>query len=99
MLPSIIQVPGVVLDLDPLLPSSSDRCQYTIESPFCAQMQKMLNIATNVVCYCISGRYLSELLAERNKLNPFMAVLPNCYRLLNQGEFMIQNLSSLLYRN
>ncbi|KAL8462059.1 hypothetical protein ACS0TY_032415 [Phlomoides rotata] len=29
-------------------------------------------------------KYLSELLAERNKLNPFMAVLPNCYRLLNQ---------------
>ncbi|KAH6778659.1 RNA-binding KH domain-containing protein [Perilla frutescens var. hirtella] len=29
-------------------------------------------------------KYLSELLAERNKINPFMAVLPNCYRLLNQ---------------
>ncbi|KAL6547026.1 hypothetical protein OROMI_022747 [Orobanche minor] len=29
-------------------------------------------------------KYLAELLAERNKLNPFMAVLPNCYRLLNQ---------------
>ncbi|KAK4398683.1 KH domain-containing protein [Sesamum angolense] len=31
-----------------------------------------------------SGRYLSELLAERNKLSPFIAVLPNSYRLLNQ---------------
>ncbi|KAF7140029.1 hypothetical protein RHSIM_Rhsim06G0234600 [Rhododendron simsii] len=31
-----------------------------------------------------SGRYLSELLAERNKLNPFMPVLPQCCRLLNQ---------------
>ncbi|KAL0301021.1 UNVERIFIED_CONTAM: KH domain-containing protein [Sesamum radiatum] len=29
-------------------------------------------------------KYLSELLAERNKLSPFMAVLPNCCRLLNQ---------------
>ncbi|KAL3643214.1 hypothetical protein CASFOL_014029 [Castilleja foliolosa] len=29
-------------------------------------------------------KYLTELLAERNKLNPFMAVLPNSYRLLNQ---------------
>ncbi|KAI3456747.1 hypothetical protein Pfo_013410 [Paulownia fortunei] len=29
-------------------------------------------------------KYLSELLAERNKLSPFMAVLPNSYRLLNQ---------------
>ena len=31
-------------------------------------------------------RYLSELLEERHKLNPFMSVLPNSCRLLNQGE-------------
>jgi hypothetical protein len=30
-------------------------------------------------------RYLSELLGERQKISPFMAVLPHCYRLLNQG--------------
>ncbi|KAK4491818.1 hypothetical protein RD792_002594, partial [Penstemon davidsonii] len=43
-------------------------------------------IATNAenFIYCNTDRYLSELLAERNKINPFMAVLPNCYRLLNQ---------------
>ncbi|XP_019443208.1 PREDICTED: KH domain-containing protein At5g56140-like [Lupinus angustifolius] len=29
-------------------------------------------------------KYLTELLGERHKLSPFMAVLPNCYRLLNQ---------------
>ncbi|GJS23260.1 KH domain-containing protein [Tanacetum coccineum] len=29
-------------------------------------------------------KYLSELLSERNKLGPFVAVLPLCYRLLNQ---------------
>ncbi|KAF3453242.1 hypothetical protein FNV43_RR03682 [Rhamnella rubrinervis] len=29
-------------------------------------------------------KYLSELLAERHKLNPFMSVLPNSCRLLNQ---------------
>ncbi|OAY64234.1 KH domain-containing protein At5g56140-like [Ananas comosus] len=29
-------------------------------------------------------KYFSELLAERQKLGPFMAVLPHCYRLLNQ---------------
>ncbi|KAI3939391.1 hypothetical protein MKW98_022259 [Papaver atlanticum] len=29
-------------------------------------------------------KYLSELLAERQKLNPFMPILPNCCRLLNQ---------------
>ncbi|KAG6520357.1 hypothetical protein ZIOFF_017406 [Zingiber officinale] len=30
-------------------------------------------------------RYLAELLAERQKLGPFLQVLPFCYRLLNQG--------------
>ncbi|XP_057486028.1 KH domain-containing protein At5g56140 isoform X3 [Actinidia eriantha] len=30
------------------------------------------------------SRYLSELLAERHKLSPFMPVLPHSYRLLNQ---------------
>ncbi|XP_008782987.1 KH domain-containing protein At5g56140 [Phoenix dactylifera] len=29
-------------------------------------------------------KHLAELLAERQKLGPFMSVLPNCYRLLNQ---------------
>ncbi|XP_021906174.1 KH domain-containing protein At5g56140 isoform X2 [Carica papaya] len=29
-------------------------------------------------------KYLSELLAERNKISPFMPVLPHTYRLLNQ---------------
>ncbi|XP_019196423.1 PREDICTED: KH domain-containing protein At5g56140-like isoform X3 [Ipomoea nil] len=29
-------------------------------------------------------KYLAELLAERNKLSPFVPVLPHCYRLLNQ---------------
>eukprot|EP01018_Ginkgo_biloba_P015994 Gb_31616 [translate_table: standard] len=31
-----------------------------------------------------NSRYLTELLAERQKLGPFMQVLPNCSRLLNQ---------------
>ncbi|KAJ6752546.1 hypothetical protein OIU85_002916 [Salix viminalis] len=30
-------------------------------------------------------KYLSELLAERHKITPFLPVLPNTYRLLNQG--------------
>ncbi|KAL6195235.1 hypothetical protein ACLB2K_030855 [Fragaria x ananassa] len=29
-------------------------------------------------------KYLSELLGERHKLGPFLPVLPNCFRLLNQ---------------
>ncbi|KAK7813359.1 kh domain-containing protein [Quercus suber] len=32
----------------------------------------------------LTFRYLTELLAERHKLSPFMPVLPNCYRLINQ---------------
>ncbi|KAG6756853.1 hypothetical protein POTOM_040296 [Populus tomentosa] len=32
----------------------------------------------------IADLYLSELLAERHKISPFMPVLPNIYRLLNQ---------------
>ncbi|XP_072969319.1 KH domain-containing protein At5g56140-like isoform X2 [Typha angustifolia] len=32
-------------------------------------------------------KYLSELLVERQKLNPFVPVLPHSYRLLNQGIF------------
>ncbi|MBA0742563.1 hypothetical protein Gogos_015611 [Gossypium gossypioides] len=33
-------------------------------------------------------KYLSELLAERYKLSPFMTVIPHTCRLLNQGEFL-----------
>ncbi|XP_043706666.1 KH domain-containing protein At1g09660/At1g09670-like [Telopea speciosissima] len=42
-----------------------------------------------------NGRYLAELLAERQKLGPFMQVLPLCSRLLNQeivrASGMVQN--------
>lgn len=34
---------------------------------------------------CDNGRYLAELLSERQKLGPFVQVLPHCSRLLNQG--------------
>ncbi|MFS7898334.1 hypothetical protein Hanom_Chr00s020924g01760171 [Helianthus anomalus] len=34
--------------------------------------------------------YLSELLSERNKLSPFVPVLPSCYRLLNQGDLKLK---------
>ncbi|KAK6133064.1 hypothetical protein DH2020_033219 [Rehmannia glutinosa] len=33
-------------------------------------------------------KYLSELLSERNKISPFIAVLPYSYRLLNQAEIL-----------
>ncbi|ESR65992.1 hypothetical protein CICLE_v10009077mg [Citrus x clementina] len=42
-------------------------------------------------------KYLSELLAERHKLNPFLPVLPNTYRLLNQvlGQSGLEHASPL----
>ena len=41
-----------------------------------------------VLIYVCSSQYLTELLAERQKLGPFMQVLPLCTRLLNQGPFI-----------
>ena len=38
-------------------------------------------------------RYLTELLGERHKLSPFMAVLPHSYRLLNQGQIRLDYIS------
>ncbi|KAJ8491243.1 hypothetical protein OPV22_012964 [Ensete ventricosum] len=38
-------------------------------------------------------KYLSELLAERQKLSPFVPVLPHCYRLLNQEIIRVTMLS------
>lgn len=38
--------------------------------------------------WAVLARYLAELLTERQKLSPFMLVLPHSYRLLNQGEFL-----------
>jgi hypothetical protein len=41
-----------------------------------------------VAVFCFCSQYLSELLAEHQKLGPFLQVLPICSRLLNQGLFM-----------
>ncbi|CAM8954512.1 unnamed protein product [Rhodiola kirilowii] len=37
-------------------------------------------------------KYLAELLAERQNIGPFMPVLPQCYRLLNQEILRVTNL-------
>ncbi|OVA12321.1 K Homology domain [Macleaya cordata] len=42
--------------------------------------------ATNAIVE--QEKYLSELLAERHKLSPFIPVLPQSYRLLNQAEIL-----------
>ncbi|KAL6275419.1 hypothetical protein ACE6H2_019020 [Prunus campanulata] len=39
-------------------------------------------------------KYLSELLAERHKLGPFLPLLPHCCRLINQGQFRTLNSAS-----
>ncbi|KAL3614847.1 hypothetical protein CASFOL_040508 [Castilleja foliolosa] len=47
-------------------------------------------------------KYLSELLSERNKIIPFVAVLPNSYRLLNQEILRVTTLlenASVLEQN
>lgn len=46
----------------------------------------------------VCSQYLTELLTERQKLGPFMQVLPFCTRLLNQGISMYSN-SMILLRN
>jgi len=51
----------------------------------CMNMFVQLHGELILVVFLLS-RYLSELLAERHKIIPFMPVLPNIYRLLNQGE-------------
>jgi len=43
-----------------------------------------------------SGQYLTELLEERQKLGPFMQVLPICSRLLNQGSLLSSLISICL---
>jgi protein quaking len=41
-----------------------------------------------------SSQYLTELLAEHQKLTPFMQVLPICSRLLNQEMFRVSGMMS-----
>ena len=52
----------------------------------CTRIQAQLH-GQLILDMFLSSRYLSDLLAERHKITPFLPVLPNTYRLLNQGEF------------
>ncbi|XP_076884701.1 KH domain-containing protein At5g56140-like [Bidens hawaiensis] len=49
-----------------------------------------LRSATNAIAE--QEKYLSDLLAERNKLSPFVPVLQQCYRLLNQEILRVSTL-------
>ncbi|KAJ6369330.1 hypothetical protein OIU78_001654 [Salix suchowensis] len=42
----------------------------------------------------VDSQYLSELLAEHQKLGPFMQILPICSRLLNQEIFRVSGMMS-----
>ncbi|KAG8493028.1 hypothetical protein CXB51_010411 [Gossypium anomalum] len=44
----------------------------------------------------VESQYLSELLAEHQKLGPFLQVLPICSRLLNQGHYFTLTLLDLV---
>jgi hypothetical protein len=44
----------------------------------------LLQLLSVSLVYC--SQYLAELLAEHQKLGPFMQVLPICNKLLSQGE-------------
>lgn len=50
------------------------------------------SIQLNCFCFCFFffSQYLTELLAEHQKLGPFMQALPICTRLLNQGFFLLE---------
>jgi hypothetical protein len=50
-------------------------------------------------CLIIGSQYLAELLAEHQKLGPFMQVLPTCSRLLNQGEIFFIPLLTIACRS
>ncbi|KAG9143233.1 hypothetical protein Leryth_010159 [Lithospermum erythrorhizon] len=52
------------------------------QSPHLAGLRSATSAASSAVAE--QEKYLQEILAERHKLSPFIPVLRNCYRLLNQ---------------
>lgn len=60
--------------------------QNFITFTFALVINEWLQCRTPIVLFSFIFRYLTELLGERHILGPFMAVLPHCYRLINQGK-------------
>ncbi|KAI8557400.1 hypothetical protein RHMOL_Rhmol04G0007900 [Rhododendron molle] len=54
-------------------------------SPSAPLSPHLAGLRSATTAFLEQEKYLSELLAERNKLSPFVPVLPHSYRLLNQG--------------
>ncbi|KAL8160170.1 LOW QUALITY PROTEIN: hypothetical protein V2J09_001707 [Rumex salicifolius] len=66
---------------------SSGRYMYYSPSPSSASHSPHISGLRSASSALIEQEmYLNELLAEHQKINPFLPVLPNCYRLLNQGK-------------
>ncbi|XP_058219076.1 KH domain-containing protein At4g26480-like isoform X1 [Rhododendron vialii] len=76
----------LVGNLAPISPEnmSSGRYMAYSPSPSAPPSPHIGGLRSSATALVEHEKYLSELLAERNKLNPFMSVIPQCCRLLNQ---------------
>ncbi|KAJ9562879.1 hypothetical protein OSB04_008039 [Centaurea solstitialis] len=63
---------------------SSGRYMAYSPSPSAPHSPHIAGLRSAATAIVEQEKYLSELLSERNKLSPFVPVLPQCYRLLNQ---------------
>ncbi|XAR67311.1 hypothetical protein NMG60_11002018 [Bertholletia excelsa] len=63
---------------------SSGRYMAYSPSPSAPHSPHISGLRSATTAFVEQDKYLSELLAERHKLSPFMPVLPHSYRLLNQ---------------
>lgn len=64
---------------------SSGRYMAYSPSPSAPHSPHLAGLRSATTAFLEQEKYLSELLAERHKLSPFVPVLPHSYRLLNQG--------------
>lgn len=68
--------------------STSPRSLSLSDGFFFSELYNFFSYVSNYLfCFCwiFCSQYLTQLLAEHQKLGPFMQVLPICNRLLNQG--------------
>ncbi|KAL4554646.1 hypothetical protein LXL04_037245 [Taraxacum kok-saghyz] len=71
---------------------SSGRYMAYSPSPSAPHSPHIAGLRSAATALVEQEKYLSELLSERNKLSPFVPVLPQCYRLLNQEILRVTSL-------